>query len=246
VFTTLIRGRFGELGIQNNILHLKEYYRELIFEMVNSKKGILQVLSCDNEPMAVTFSFLSKKNLFYAITTFNTDLRRYNVGHILVLNLLKWCYENDMEVLDFSKGDYEYKRRWANEEYTFENHILFDNRCVSCKVKGNILALYFRVKQALRNAGINTIYARLKFLTKHKVQRQPVEYRYSDLQEIDLSQYTDVSPSDSSYLDLRSAIFDILYSNPEPCQGVQLYRKNDNMREYALIGQNIKKRILTV
>ena len=62
----------------------------------------------------------SEDTLFDAITVFDIDYSKFHLGSITIMKLIEWCIENEIKILDFSKGYFEYKRRWCTKIYDFE------------------------------------------------------------------------------------------------------------------------------
>ncbi len=161
-----ITKRFDGLKKHNRVVNSWDYYYDLMLPMLKEKKAVMITVNRDNTPIGMTFNLLSDKVLFYAITTFDTDYLNFNIGHTTIMQILKWCFENDYEIVDFSKGETEYKNRWLSSSYHFQNHILYDSKSISATILANALSSYFKFKQFLRNRNINMFYTKLKFLVK--------------------------------------------------------------------------------
>lgn len=231
----LIGDRFGELGIENNVLKKKDYYYELIYGMVNAGLGVIQRITCDDEVAAIGVCFRSERQMYYAITTFDTSLRKYNVGHVLIYNWIEWCYKNQIDIFDFSKGQNEYKRRWANEEYRFENHILYDQASLFCAVEARLLYWYFGLKQTLRDYRFNRFYSKLKYYTHLKRKTSQEHYQASPVTEYDLSLYELISAEHPDYQKLKGVLYDLLFPSAFKARDMQLYKKKRG-KDYLLLG----------
>ncbi|MEX0314949.1 MAG: GNAT family N-acetyltransferase [Allomuricauda sp.] len=243
----LIKVRFQNLGLDNDILNKKEYYRELLFDMILSKKAVIHTI-CHNEiPIAVGISFLSDRVVYYAITTFDVRYRRYNLGHLIITNVAKWCFENNYDILDYSKGTYEYKLRWSNEDYFFENHIIYDKTSIICVTTAWILSNYFKFKQFLRNRNLNETYVKLKFLLdkNKKESENKNNIRSEDFkdEDVNLNSLDKVAKDQLSCLEISEKIYDLLYSNPQPLESVEVFKTKDKS-EYFVFAKGVKKRII--
>lgn len=161
-----ITKRFDGLKKHNRVVNTWDYYYDLMLPLIKEKKAVIITVNRDNIPIGMTFNLLSEKVLFYAITTFDTDFINYNIGHTTIMQILKWCFENNYDIVDFSKGETEYKNRWLSSCYHFQNHILYDSKSISATLFANAISIYFQFKQFLRNQNINMFYTRLKFLFK--------------------------------------------------------------------------------
>ena len=82
---------------------------------------------------------------------------------------VEFLMENKIEYFDYSKGDNDYKNRWATDSYIFENHILYDKKSIKAFLIGNYLYSFYKIKQELREKKFNVLYSKVKyFLKKNK------------------------------------------------------------------------------
>ena len=123
-FYSLLGKRWDDLGKDNDILRDREYYSDLAYDMILAKEASLNVLYADNQIIAVSLCFLSTKVLYFAITSFDPDFSKFSLGHILIGKIMEWCLENKIEYFDYSKGDNDYKNRWATDSYIYNHYPL--------------------------------------------------------------------------------------------------------------------------
>ncbi|MDO6491483.1 MULTISPECIES: GNAT family N-acetyltransferase [unclassified Cellulophaga] len=225
----LIKKRFYSLGKDNNIVNLRDYYYSLCYELILENKASFNVLYVDEDPIAISMSFLSDKELFFAITTFDIDYRRYNLGHILIFNMMKWCYQNDILIFDYSKGEYDYKKRWSNKSYSFENHIIYDSKSFKSRLIGGYLYNYFVFKQFLRDKKVNTLYSKAKFMFK-KEEMKLTNLSFKRLNNFSLSSenYEKIERGSTKKIiklkNIKGAVNDVLYSNPVGIDNIDLFK----------------------
>lgn len=246
VFKDLIAKRFGDLGLDNDILNDWEYYDELIYKMIIEKKALLSTVEDNDVPIAISFSFLSDNILFYSTPTFDIDYLKFNLGHTSIIELLKWCFDNNFTTFDFSKGEYVYKRRWANKEYNFNHHVIYDSSSIIALMFGVYLTNYFKFKQYLRDKKVNFMYSKFKYVLKNKKTEKEniAQYRVEELDEqANLDSYNLIDIYSNSYSFLKSTVFDCLSSNPEPINGVKIYA-NDQENMFLVNGKLNKYKIL--
>tara|TARA_R110002049_G_C9177204_1_gene562911 strand:- start:20020 stop:21015 length:996 start_codon:yes stop_codon:yes gene_type:complete len=162
----LITKRFNSRKENNQVVSEWNYYQELMYPMLKEKRAVIITVNHDNIPIGMTFNFLSENVLFYAITTFDTDFLDYNIGHTTIMEVFKWSFDNGINIIDFSKGQTEYKSRWENKEYQFQNHILYDASSIRATLLGKTISNYFKFKQYLRDKNFNLLFSKLKFLLK--------------------------------------------------------------------------------
>ena len=241
-FKALLTKRFNELQQENDILETWDYYYDLIYNMLIEKRALLIVIWNKTEPIGVSFSFLSKTTMFYAITSFDTDYYRFNLGHTTIIKLFQWCYENGYTVYDFSKGDYEYKNRWTNKEYIFENHILYDSKSKIASSIAKTLKAKYVLKQYLRDKKFNLLLVKYKFKLKNwnantgikapfKIMPLKNHEVYNSLPLVNLDDEKHQFPF------LNRVIFDELYKNPENIQRLNIYKSSTKKPTYYIVGE---------
>jgi CelD/BcsL family acetyltransferase involved in cellulose biosynthesis len=171
-FRLLLERRFTEKQVSNNNLEASEwaFYSEVVYMMVLEKKASILVVYDEQKPIGIMLNFMAEDTLFVAITVFDVSYSKYNVGTVNILQLMEWAIENKIEKVDFSKGYYDYKKRWGSAPYDFEYHIVYDRKSVQAKTVAFSLYYFFQLKQYLRQIGAN------KFLHKftYFIQRKPV------------------------------------------------------------------------
>lgn len=237
-FKALLTKRFNELKKDNDILETWDYYYDLIYDMLIEKRALLITICNMGKPIGVSLSFLSDTTMFYAITSFDTDYYRYNLGHTTIIKLFQWCFDNGYTIYDFSKGEYEYKNRWTNKEYTYENHILYDSKSIMATLIANYVKVKYTFKQYLRDKNVNEQYVKLKFLFKGKNASVNHKRKFSIVKsEIveDVSQMQLIHLNTDEFSFLKAIIYDELYKNPEAISELKFYKTNNLDKEFYYV-----------
>ncbi len=237
---SIIGRRFDSLGLDNNILSKSDYYEELIYKMVSKKEAVLIVLYDDNTPIGVSLGFLSNTIMFYAITSFNIDYYRFNLGHITIIKLMQWCFDKGYKTFDFSKGLIDYKDRWTNKIYDYECHILYDSESIKSSLVANITYTFFKFKQYLREKKINKLYNKIKFILKKKTDKIIVKPLKSvDLKDevIDVGTLIELDKSSKEFDAVKAPLFDFLYRHPEKIDDIKIYKSKEEPAEHYAIGK---------
>jgi hypothetical protein len=240
-FKGLLTKRFNALEKDNDILGTWDYYYDLIFKMLQEKRALLIVISNNDNPIGVSLSFLSDTTMFYAITSFDTDYYRFNLGHTTIIKLFNWCFENGYTIYDFSKGEYEYKNRWTNKEYTYENHILYDSKSVVASVIAKCIKWKYTLKQYLRDKHVNEKYVKLKFVLKGKKAETVARRKYTiekleTKKDVSAMKLIDWNSANLSFL--KPIVYDELYKNPEAISGLRIYETNSlDVVAYYVVGE---------
>lgn len=242
-----IKTRFDSLGLTSNIVSKKDYYYELGYQMILKKEAYLFVLYADNVPIGISFGFLSDEILFYAITTFNIDFIKFNIGHLIIIKLMDWCFQNNIKILDFSKGQYEYKDRWSNTIYYFNCHILYDSKSLKSIVIANMLKGFYGFKQFLREKRVNFMYSKLKYMISGSKKEENLNLYQQEVLKNDFNEneynLKEVEENSKEYTFLKSSVIDYLYGKPERFNEIKFYRDNDQSDTYFAIGKSVKLKV---
>ncbi len=168
VFRQLLERRYTEKQVTNNNLDPIEwaFYSEVVYAMVLEKSASIFVVYDEQKPIGVMLNFMAVNTLFVAITVFDTAYSKFNVGTVNILKLIEWAIANDIHKVDFSKGYYDYKKRWGSIAYDFEYHIVYDSKSVQAKVIALSLYNFFRLKQFLREKGANNLLHKFTYFLK--------------------------------------------------------------------------------
>ena len=159
--------------------------------------------------------------------------------------MMKWCFDNDRNTFDFSKGTGDYKNRWANESYDFENHILYDGKSLKSIIIGNYLYGYFILKQFLRDINVNKLYSKIKFFLGKKtirVNEEEVIVKELSKKEFNLTENDVVQVSLIDYEIIKPIVYDQLFSVPQPITNISVYKFKDK-EEFIIKGKAILHKV---
>jgi hypothetical protein len=164
-FRRLLEKRFADKGEVNNNLDPREwdFYRAVAHPlMAGGRAGLFVVYQAD-QPIAITLNYFSERIVFDAITVFDIDYDKFHLGSVSVMALIEWCTQAGMEILDFSKGDFDYKARWATRKYDFDYCLLYNPRSPVATLVAHSQKALYTLKQALREKGVNQWFHRLRY-----------------------------------------------------------------------------------
>ncbi len=156
-FKRILEERFDTISTHNTVLPMWDFYQEVLYPLILDKQVALNVMYDDEQPIALSFSFVYDDVFVVALRTFDMRYYREGLGNIEIFKLIEWCIENNVSKLDFSKGESNYKERWCDVDYVYEHHILFDSKSLKAKWKANALAKKFKFKQYLRDKKVNVM-----------------------------------------------------------------------------------------
>ncbi|OUR90671.1 hypothetical protein A9Q87_11990 [Flavobacteriales bacterium 34_180_T64] len=246
-FYELLNKRFA--GKKTNYHHLSKekwsYYKELVFEMLKEKKASMLIIYNESAPIGMTLNFHSEDVLFETITVFDPDYYKFSIGKISIIKLLEWCFENNYKFSDFSKGDFDYKRKWGNLEYDFEYHIFYDSQSLKSRSIANLVERYFKFKLYLRNKNIFKFYRKtiFKLTGSRKIATIYDGLIYESLESVDESQYSRIKYNTESYIYLAQLINTFLFANPESADNIKVFQSLLNKKEFVISGSKKSQKI---
>lgn len=247
-FRSLLEKRFSEKKTRNNNLEAKEwaFMKSVSLPMILEKKAGLFVVYDGEQPISVTLNFMDDTVIFDAITTFDIDYSKFNLGYINIMALIEWGLGNGFETLDFSKGYFDYKERWATKRYTFEYHILYDKKNPASVALANTIFLYFKTKQKLREWQLGDVLNKTLFYLKsgNKTGIEPLGYEIEVIKQLpNLGILEKIEKNTDPYETIREALFSFLYLNSEHIQNVSVY-KESNSNTFFLKGKETMQKIV--
>ena len=154
-FESMMKARFENLDSENTLLPMWDFYKDLLFILINEKKVGLFVVYSDHDPAAMSINFVYDDILVVATRTFDINYFRLGIGNAEIYYLIEWCLNNKIKILDFSKGERDYKKRWCDKEYYYARHIIYDSNSIKAIFIAKTLARFHKFKQYLREKKIN-------------------------------------------------------------------------------------------
>lgn len=241
-FRELLVKRFQDKQIFNNNLKDKEwsFYEEVAYPMILKKEASLFVIYENNKPIAITLLYFLDKVMIDAITVFDIDFSKFHLGSVMVMKLLEWSFANNIDVLDFSKGEFEYKKHWMTQQYSFDYHIWYDSKYLPTALLANLLVGFFNFKQYVRNKNFNELLHKLLYKirysdNKRKERLHQYEINTSD-RILDITKLNEIGLKQSENPYLRKTVFDVLYLNQVHLKDVKIYGLG-NTKEYLVQSQ---------
>ena len=182
-FYQLLTKRFDEKQDFNVNLNEKEweFIKAVSFKLINDGDAILLLILDNKKPVGISLNYLMNNVLILGHTVFDTDYARFNIGKVQLLKTFEWCFANNIDKYDFSKGYFHYKSQWGDTPYFFEYHIYYDRFSpFSYAIAHSIGALY-RFKNFLRNQGVNHYINKIKYAVKGKQKQYKMHYNIKNI-----------------------------------------------------------------
>ncbi|WP_347925805.1 GNAT family N-acetyltransferase [Pontimicrobium sp. SW4] len=166
VLKSFIVSRFEQRNEHNSVVPLWGFYVDLIYPLILEKKVVFNVINDGEVPIAMSINFVYDDMVAIAIRSFDISHYKYNIGNLEIYKLIEWCIDNNINILDFSKGKADYKDRWSDKLYAFECHVIYDSKSLISILTANSISFLYRTKQYLRDKNINLWYTKVKFKIK--------------------------------------------------------------------------------
>ena len=233
-FYELFEKRYSDKGEPCGELEPKiwAYYTELGLVLIREKMASLFVIYCDKKPVGITFSYHIDDILIEALTVFDIDFYKFNIGHTMILKMLEWSFENNIKLFDYTQGDFEYKKRWSDSTYKTNYHVLYDSKSVKSILLANILNIYFNSKRKFRELKLNRIYHNFKHkLFGSRITNNVNKDRFiiQEAESIDVNSLIPINLNDESQNALKRALNEYLYKNPESFRNIKVLKLNDSI-----------------
>ncbi len=247
-FKNLLTKRFDDKQESNNNLDKQEwdFYYEVAYPMILEKKASLFVIYSGQIPIGVTLNYFSDEILFDAITVFDIDYSKFHLGSVTIMKLIEWSIEQKIKIFDFSKGYFDYKKRWASEAYNFEYHILYDSKSIIASMLALFLKQYFTTKQFLRDKKINEKLHRITYMLRNKSNKNESNIKFEFLnieEEYKKEELTEVDFKSKDNGFLIPIIFDFLYLNNELQKKLKVYKLPSNNSQFLFFGKEKRVRV---
>lgn len=236
-FYDMLKLRADEKGIANKNLHHWDLYTSKVYEMILKKEASLFVIYDGETPINISLNMHLQDVVFLFITTYDIDYSKFRIGHTNWAWLIDWFLKNKVKIVDFSKGNTAYKKRWANKEYDFEYHLFYNNKSFISKQKAIVTSKKLKLKQFLRKQNINDFY----YNTLDKLTRKQ---KYKHLKNHEIMAIDEFSKSENlneiyikhndEFSFLRPIIYRYLYLSHTNIKDIQIYKSTQIRNVYFI------------
>ena len=240
-FLTMIKRRFEQRGDTHGDLKIWALIRNTTYGMILNKKASLFVIYDDEKPIDICLNYHFLNVLNNSIRSFDIDYSKFRLGHIDIYKQLEWCFENNHTIFDLSYGDLDYKRKWCNTIYEFEQHVVFPKKKLSKKLQAYIIIQLLKLKASLDKRKEAFPFRKVKslILQKNTSIKNSTENPFEIKDNIELSENLLVSIIDintDEYSFLRKPTYDFLYLNFESSNNISVYKIKGEENTFLIKG----------
>lgn len=210
------------------------FYYEAVYQMIIEGTASLEVVYNEDIPINICLNFHFENICYSLFSAYNLSYSKFGLGSIDNLKGIENSYKRQQKSYDFLKGNYGYKKRWANQVYNFEHHIYYDNKSFLCTSIAFMIKIRFKTIQFLRKIGFNNLYYRILFylFVRPNMSTNIKKISVSNIIEIetqiDNENYLKIDFMKKKYGYLHKIIFDFVYSIRVHVNNIRVYQlKND-------------------
>ncbi len=127
VLRKMIVQRFKQRNEQSKSLAEWNSIVELTYPLILKKRASLFVIYDGDKPIEIAINYHFKQTMFSYISSYDIDYAKFGLGHVEIYKQLEWCLQNKFNRFEMGWGYLDYKRRWSNHIYNFEQHLIFRN-----------------------------------------------------------------------------------------------------------------------
>lgn len=228
---SMIQKRFEERNEIHKNSNEQQYLLDTTYDKIQTKKASLFVIYNKNQPIEISLNYHFDKILFSYISSYHIDYSKFGLGHVEIYKQVDWCAKNGYVLFEMGVGGMDYKRRWSNKIYQYNQYIAYKQdtfiNTTNAKVKINI----YRIKEFLKSKGINEIIPKLKARCskRHRVNSKAY-HRDSivktDMLENNILDFKQIDLNNNQYTSLKRVFNDFLYTTQEHQSKAVIYQTN--------------------
>ena len=232
-FKLMLEKRSIEKGIINDELEHWNVYEEIAYELILDKKACLSVIYNGTEPISICFNLIHGKVIYGCIKSHDNDYSKFSVGFVDLLKQLEWCFEQNFEIFDFLKGDYEYKSKWIDSDYYFQKYIIYDSNSplvnlVALLTLTRYKLLYSLARTIKKSRGYNMIQQHKANKRRRKnSKRTAYLVKECEISEIPRKPQSLINPiclNETKFSFLKKNLNDFLFSNKCSIGAVNVFK----------------------
>ncbi|MBR9854792.1 MAG: GNAT family N-acetyltransferase, partial [Algicola sp.] len=221
--------RFNQKGVRTGTDPMLPEYREKTLELVRNKQACISVIYNEDRPIAISLNYMLGKIVHGFTKTFDPAYSKFSLGNIELLNIVSWSFDKGFEVLDFMKGEYSYKNRFADTPYPFLIETIYHKNGIVPRVWGYSIFLGFKLFYFIYQATrfVKSAYTKqAKNISKNTVEVQIIPMDSTTLGIDGKRVYFDEISSQH----IQRAICDYCYRNKQPMYALKFYKKEGHIQ----------------
>ncbi|UII76132.1 GNAT family N-acetyltransferase [Flagellimonas sp. HMM57] len=240
---TMIKKRFKQRNETSKQLAQWNETLNATYGLIKQNRASIFVIYNANEPIEISVNYHRDKIFYSAISSFDIDYFKFGLGHVEIYKQLIWCFENDYHYFDMGWGDLEYKNRWCNKTYLFEQFLLYEKKSLIGKLVSSITNTKVRTKNYLISKNVHLHVKNLKKTVRRylNASQEPISFSFHDLSNETILPKKAVNLQNTKNTFIRRMVYDFLYTNLEHVDDIKVYQNFNSDREYYILGKKVSK-----
>lgn len=253
-FYTMLETRFIEKEMKNDEIPQWEYYRKVMYDLIQNKNAFLSVFYHNTTPISMSLNVIQGSVIYGYMKSHDINFSKFSLGFLDLKKVIHWGFQNNFEVFDFLKGKYDYKSKWVDTEYYFQKQIIYNPKSLKSTGIAKLIALeiksfYFFIK-LLKLIQIDKLYKKytsLKYLqgTRKKIKDlKTIKSRENKVLSEDIftnDTLLKIDIADNLYL--KKPAYDFLYSENEHIESIAVYKVIKAHETYIIKGAKKMQKI---
>jgi hypothetical protein len=242
-FFRLLEIRSIEKGIlDNRNLKKKDYYHKLVYNYILQKKASFFIIYNGKHPIDICLNFHLDSIVYQLIRTYDINYSKFNTGYIDLIKQIEWCISNNINFINFSYGDYYWKRRWCNMVYKYDYHIFFNSKSIKSIVTAVIYRSEIKIRHVLREKKIIDKYHEIKWKIYNILNPKKglnIEVKIIEFKKnMDIKSKIDIYSREFNFI-IRP-IYEFLYNFNENEKDLKVYNLMNSSNDYLIVGEQNK------
>jgi len=230
-FFKMLKIRASEKGIDNKNLQHWDIYTKQIYQKILKKEASIFVIYDGDKPINISLSLHLNDVVFLFITSYDIDYSKFRLGHTNWYWLIGWFIKNNVKLVDFSKGNTTYKKRWANLEYDFEYHLFYNKSSYKSILKSQISSQKLILKQQLRDKNLNDFYySTIDKLKRKKKLEHLKNHTFKVVEQLPANSIIEkiLIQKNGQYSFLKPIIYQYLFLSSQNIDAIEIYNTSNS------------------
>ncbi|MBD1262795.1 GNAT family N-acetyltransferase [Maribacter polysiphoniae] len=238
----MILQRFEQRNEESKIISKWDRTVALTYPLLLKKRASIFVIYDNGNPIEIAINYHFNQILFSYISSYDIDYSKFGLGHVEIYKQLEWCLENNFNKFEMGWGDLDYKRRWSNLIYNFEQYLFYQKMSFIAKCKFKIKELTINIKLYLISKNVHIYVRKLKKQISRKGKSNDIDYEIVPIENPELEvHFNKIDHHLESYTFLKKIINDFLYSSIEHVANVEVHYNQDNNTYIIKVLQHAQK-----
>lgn len=178
----MIIQRFDERDEEHKNLNEWDDLMANTYQQILESKASLFVIYNNEQPIEISLNYHFDKILFSYVSSYHTDYSKFGLGHVEIYKQLEWCLKNGYILFEMGVGGMDYKRRWSNNIYQYQQCIFYNPNVLLSSVSATLKYIIYSLKEYLKAKGLNEIVPNmLRKIKNVSKNNSEAEYKVNDI-----------------------------------------------------------------